>query len=1123
MTQIVGYGGGKGGGGSRAPVEATDSLHSIAFARVLDLVSEGEIGGLAHGQQSIFLDDTPLQNSDGSMNFSNVVVDTRVGTQEQDYIPGFPSVENETGIGVTLTSSTPWTRFVTNTALSALRVRLSVSSLSKADTSNGDISGYRVEYMIELSTAGGPFQTVLNAAFDGKTTTTYARSHRIELPPSQTGWQIRVRRVTPNANSNTIADTTTIESITEVIDAKLRYPNSALVALQIDARQFSGVPKRSFDMFGRLIRVPTNYDPTTRSYSGVWDGTFKIAWSDNPAWVFYDLALHKRYGLGDRIDATMMDKWSLYDIGRYCDQPVSDGRGGQEPRFTCNLYLQSRADAYKVLQDITAIFRGMVYWGAGAAVAVADMPQDPVYTYTAANVVEGKFNYVGSRRSTRYTAVNVSWNNPENRYAAQVEHVEDPDGIVRYGVQLTEVTAFGCTSQSQAQRVGQWILLTSRYETETVTFKVGLDGLLVAPGSVFRIADPGRAGRRIGGRVRSATDDTVTVDAVDNIAVGDEITVALPTGVTETRVVRSIEGSTIRVAEDWSAQVQPEAIWAVDSAALKTQLFRVSTVAEARSEKEIAYEITATKHEPGKFANIDNGTRIETRPVTVIPPSVQPPPTDVTISSYTATVQGLAVTTAVFSWTAAKNAVAYEAEWRRDNSDWVRLQRTGSCNVELPNVYAGAYVVRVRAINAMDVASVAATSTETRLSGKTNPPPKVSFLAAAGKVFSIDLSWGFPDGAQDTQRTELWYSETPNRDNAIKLGDFAYPQKTHTVMGLSAGKTFFFWARLVDTTGNVGDWYPEGNGVQGQSSADADEILDYLTGQITKTQLGQELLAPIEAVENVGETLEEITAGMDNVQQRMDTLQGAFARVDGQMAGSDEQLAGNEHVYAGAWSEQHVRAEHDMALGQRIDVVAAKIDNIDFGEILAAITEETTARVDGDGALAQQITTVQASVDENEAAVQVNAQAISMLDGKMSASYTVKVGLTQDGKYYGAGMAIGIDNSSGIVQSQMLFQADRFALLNVANGIVTSPFTVQGGQVFISQALIGTGWITNAMIGDTIQSNNFVAGQVGWRLNKAGVFENNGTGASGRRTETSQLTMIYDSVGRLKIRMGIWD
>ncbi len=533
-------------------------------------------------------------------------------------------------------------------------------------------------------------------------------------------------------------------------------------------------------------------------------------------------------------------------------------------------------------------------------------------------------------------------------------------------------------------------------------------------------------------------------------------------------------------------------------------------------------EITALHHEPGKYANIDNGTRIETRPVTVIPPSVQPPPTNVGFDTYSVIDQGIATTTMVIHWGAADKAIAYEVEWRRDNSEWVRAPRTGSLSIEVKGIYAGAYVARVRAINALDVASIPAYSPETRLQGKTTPPPKVTSLIATGLIFGIRLDWGFPTGPLDVERTEIWYSQNPDRAGAIKLSDFAFPQTTHSLMGMAAGARLFFWARLVDRSGNIGEWYPSGAGVQGQSSADADAILDYLAGEITKTQLSQDLLSTITSVEGVGDTLDEITKGLTDVQQQVNSFEGIFARFDPPMAGETGDYAGNDSTYAGIWSEQSARAEADLALAQRVDTVAAAVENIDFGRIEASIKEESAARADADGAMASQITTVQATVGENTAAVQTNATAISMLDGKMSASYTIKVGLTADGKYYGAGMAIGVSNESGIAQSQVLFQADRFALLNVANGVVSTPFVIQGGQVFISQALIGAGWITNAMIGSTIQSDNFVAGQVGWRLNKAGTYENNGTGAGGRRVDTNTLTTIYDANGQLRIRLGLW-
>lgn len=1050
MRQIIGYGGGKDGGGGSAPTESPDSLHSISYAKVLDLVSEGEIVGPVNGLRSVFLDGTPIMNADGSQNFTNVSFLYRTGTQDQDYIPGFPSVDNETGVGVELTNATPWVHQINNTALSAIRIRLSVPSLSKANTSNGDIGGYVVQYAIDLATDGGAFQQVLAAAFDGKTTNEYQRSHRVDLPPAVSGWAVRVRRLTLNANSSTVADVTKVVSYTDVIDGKLRYPNSAIMALQVDARQFSSIPARAYDLKGRIIRVPANYNADTRTYSGIWDGTFKTAWTDNPAWVFYDIVLNARYGLGDRINSSMVDKWSLYQIGQYCDELVSDGRGGMEPRFTCNCYLQSRADAYKVLQDLVSVFRGMAYWANGNVVSVADMPGDPTYTFTAANVVDGKFIYAGSGLKARKTVALVSWNDPADMYRAKVEYVPDDEGIARYGIRQTEVTAFGCTSQGQAHRVGLWTLLTSRMETETVAFKVGLDAALVGPGSIIRVADAARAGRRIGGRVRASANRTVTLDMADQVKPGDTVTVILPSGVAQTRTVSAVDGNDLRVSVDWTEDIQPESVWVVESAELQAQLFRIVSITEG--DDGITREISALHHEPGKYGFIDSGTRIEPRPITVIPPSVQPPPAEVGIESYSIIDQGIASTTMVIKWSAADKAVAYEVEWRRDNSEWVRAGRTGSLSIEVPNIYAGTYLARVRAVNALDVSSIPATSVETVLTGKTSPPPVVTSLVATGLIFSIRLDWGFPTGPSDVERTEIWYSETSSRDDAIKLADFAYPQNTHTMMGLAAAQRFWFWARLVDKSGNIGAWYPTGVGTFGQSSADATPILDAIAGQIGREQLAQDLLSEI----------------------------SSFAPP---FAGSETDYAGSELIFAGIQSIQSLQQEGDMAL-------------------------------------AQQQTTLQAQIGQNTALVQQTASTMVTLDGKISAAWNIKVGVTQDGKYYGAGMAVGIDNSQGPVQSQILFLADRFAFLNEANGTVTTPFVVQGGQTFIAQALIGTGWITNAMIGDFIQSNNYVAGVSGWRIDKAGNFEINGVGGGGRMLLTNQYLKFIDPNGIARFEAG---
>ncbi|MEG0141431.1 MAG: host specificity protein J [Comamonas sp.] len=862
---------GKGGGSARQPVEASDSLHSTSYARVLDLLSEGEILGLVNGLQSIYLNETPLQNADGSMNFQGVQVDFRAGTQWQDPVPGFPASESTASVNVELKYGTPWVRAINNRNLSAVRVTLGVNGLRSVDTNTGDINGYSVQYAIDLQTDGGVWVEVINTSFSGKTTAQYRRTHRIDLPVAASGWAVRVRRLTANAVSDKISDTTVIDSLAEVIDAKLRYPMSALAGLQIDASQFNAVPTRAYHLRGRIIKVPTNYDPATRIYTGVWDGTFKTAYSNNPAWVFYDLVLNDRYGLGRRIPAAWLNKWALYQIAAYCDELVPDGRGGTEPRFTCNVYLQQRGDATRVLQDLCSVFRGMVYWAAGTAVPVADMPRDPVYTYTQANVIDGRFVYTGSRRKDRNTVALVSYNDMKDMARQKLVYVQDDEGVARYGVRQTEISAFGCTSEAQAYRVGQWALLTAKRETQSVSFSVGLDGTLCAPGQIIRIADNMRAGRRIGGRIRSATKTTIEIDAELGIQYGDELTVILPSGVAETRKVSkaygvlltadlttytvdsteltadmiSLPGTTMTVVveTEFSAVPRAQSVWALEAPTLKTQLYTVMSVAEGEG---ITFDITAVQHQPGKFSAIDHGTRLDPRPITIVPPKVQPAPGSVTLTSFNVVRQGISSQTAAIRWEAAESAVLYEVEWRRNDSDWVRAGRTTTTGLEIDGAYAGTYVARVRAINSIDVPSAWTQSTPTMLDGILSAPPAVTNLAAVSQVFGIGLSWGLPQGVNIIQRTELWYSQANDLTQAIKLGDFSYPQNTHTMLGLAAGAAFFFWARLVDKNGLAGPWYPTVSGVQGKASSDASLILDYIKGQITETQLSQALLEKIE-------------------------------------------------------------------------------------------------------------------------------------------------------------------------------------------------------------------------------------------------------------------------------------
>jgi predicted phage tail protein len=722
MTDIIGS---KGGEKEHVHYEAPDSLRSTSYARVLDLVSEGEILGLAAGLESVFLNGTPVQNADGTSNFQGVSV---------DYIPGFPSVENELGVGVELKSGTPWVHAISNTALSAIRIILGVPALSQSDTKNGDIKGYKIDYKIELATDNGAFATVLNSSFNGKTTTAYQRSARIDLPRASTGWTIRVTRLTANANTPAIADTMNVISYTDVIDAKLRYPMSAIVGVQVDAKQFQNVPTRAYDLMGRIVQVPSNYNAKTRYYAGNWDGTFKPSWTDNPAWIFRDLALNDRYGLGHRITAAQLDKWSLYAIARYCDGLVPNGKGGMEPRFTCNVYIQAQKQAYAVLQDLASVFRGISYWGAGSIVTSADMPTDPVYVYTAANVIGGKFARVGSSKKTRYTTALVSWNDPADVYKAKVEYVEDAEGIARYGIQQVNLTAFGCTSQGQAQRVGRWALATSRLETEMISFDVGMDGAIALPGQIIRVADPARMGRRNGGRIKTASGRVVVLDKAPTINAGDKLTVILPTGKSETRSVVSIAGDAVTVDSDWSSLPMAQSVWSVDSTVLIAPTYKVRSVTEKDA---VTFTISATQHEPGKFDFVELGTAITPRPETVLSVAVQQPPAAVTVAAYTVSLQDVQKLGFIASCEAVPGAVAYEGAFQIDNGNWFNLPRQPGPVFDQLDVLAGYFKVKIAAVNSIGITSLETMSAPTLVSKNANPKNAGIVLTPSASGFNV--------------------------------------------------------------------------------------------------------------------------------------------------------------------------------------------------------------------------------------------------------------------------------------------------------------------------------------------------------------------------------------------------
>ncbi|UXZ98913.1 DUF1983 domain-containing protein [Pseudomonas phytophila] len=1165
----------------KTPTEAPDSLRSIAIAKMLIAVGEGEFEGVPTARD-IYLDNTPLQDPQGNMNFPNVKWEWRSGAVDQTYIQGIPSVENETTIGTELRSSTPWVRSITNTQLSAVRVRFAWPALQSVDSS-GNIKGYRIAYKVEVATDGGAYQQVLSEAVDGKTTSTYERTRRIDLPKATSGWLMKITRLTVNQNNNKISDTMQIAGFTEVIDAKLRYPNTALLYIEFSAEQFRSIPAVTVACKSRKWPVPSNYNPETRTYTGIWDGTFKEAYTNNPSWVTRGITINDRFGLGRRIKSWMVDKWELYRISQYCDQLVPDGKGGMEPRFICDLNLQSKADAWSLLRDISAIYRGMTYWAQGQVFTLSDMPRatDFDFAYTRANVIDGKFTYSSASERTRYTRALISYDNPLNNYDTDVTAVTDPKLQRRYGDNPLEVSAIGCTRESEAQRRGKWALLTNSKD-RAVVFRVGLDGRIPLPGYVIPIADELLAGRAVGGRISAVNGRVITLDRDTQAKSGDRLILNLPDGKCEGRTVQLVGGRQVTVTTAYSVQPERELVWALDADDLAIPLYRVVSV--ARPEAGV-FEISAVQYDPSKFAHIDTGARLEQRPISVVPVTVVAAPLSVTLTATSSIVQGLSVATMTISWPTVTGAVSYDVEWRKDSGNWIKLPRTGMNSVEVEGIYAGDYVARVRAVSAFDISSVWRDSVLTTLSGKQGIPPAAAYLTATPLLFGIYIKWGFPAGAEDTQRTEIWHSPSPSLDAAIKLTDATYPQSDFSMLGLRAGVTFYFWARLVDRTGNIGPWYPLGVGVQGQSSADAAPILEMISGQIGETELGQDIKDKIDKIDDLQEQLdaldglkaydpeltytkgqmivvagriyqaeqdvpidtpppnlsywadvgdlletangfaEQIELNTTSIQEINGVLTSQATALQSLRAASRDDNGEGDMIDAlRGWTatasfaeEVKVRTAQNSALVQRLTEL-----NSEVGENVANLTELTQTVATDKLATAQAISQLTATVGDNTSAIQETATAVADVNGKVTTSWSVKMQVTADGQYVAAGVGLGIENGPAGLQSQFLVSADRFAILTtMAGGASFVPFAVEGGQVFMRSAFLQDGTITNAKIGSYISSTNYIAGQQGWILNKDGTLEINGVvPGGGRLSITNRSIRVYDLEGNKRVQLG---
>ncbi|HCR1073811.1 host specificity protein J [Enterobacter cloacae] len=1194
MATAIAIKGRKGGSSSsRTPTEQPDDLQSVAKAKILVALGEGEFAGQLTAKD-IYLDGTALENADGSQNFSGVTWEFRAGTQAQKYIQGIPGTENEINVGTEVSSATAWTRTFTNTQLSAVRLRLKWPSLFKQED-DGDLVGYSVNYAIDLQTDGGTWQTVLNTSVTGKTTSGYERSHRIDLPQAGSTWTMRLRKITSDANSAKIGDTMMLQSFTEVIDAKLRYPNTALLYIEFDSSQFNGsIPQISCEPRGRVIRVPDTYDPETRTYNGTWTGTFKWAWTDNPAWIFYDLVVSDRFGLGDRLTTANIDKWTLYQVAQYCDQMVPDGKGGSgtEPRYTCNVYIQERNDAYTVLRDFAAIFRGMTYWGDDQIVALADMPRDVDFTYTHANVIDGRFTYSSSTTKNRYTNALVSWSDPDNAYSDAMEPVFEQALVARYGFNQLEITAIGCTRQSEANRKGRWGILTNNKD-RVVTFNVGEDGNIPQPGYVIAVADRNLSGRDLGGRISAVNGRVLTLDRAPDASAADRMIVNLPSGVSQSRTIQSITGNKVTVTTAYSETPVAEAVWVIESDELYAQQYRVITVTD---NNDGTFTIIGANHDPDKFDRIDTGAIIDQRPVSVIPPGNQSPPANIVISSFSVVQQNISVETMRVSWDQAQNAIAYEAQWRRNDGNWVNVPRSSTTSFDVPGIYAGRYLVRVRAINAAEISSGWGYSEEKTLTGKVgNPPKPVGFIASENVVFGIELNWGFPANTDDTLKTEIQYSLTGTEDDAMLLADVPYPQRKYQQMGLKAGQIFWYRAQLVDRSGNESvytEW------VRGQASIDVSDITDVILEEIRDSDTFKYLIEnAVDSNEKIAGMAEDIKQANDELEQQAKDI-AKNAQDVGKVQTSVNELSSTVGEVSSSLSElEQTVATADTALGQRIDSISVSMDGMTGGVKNSAIAiiqnglAQVTARrsqtvtnagnsasidridttiADTSQAVARALVTLDASAGgnisnstdltetladftqasatkintltvksgENSAAITVNAKAVADVNNNLSAMYNIKVAVDANGRQYAAGMGIGVENTPAGMQSQVLFLADRFAVMTQAGGNVTLPFVIQNGQTIIRNTVIGEGTIDNTKIGSYIQSTTWDGtGNVGWHINKSGyatfnnvtvrgsIYATNGNfsfNGSGNTTVINGNGLTVNIPGGGRIVLGTW-
>ena len=824
---------GKGrGGGGHTPVEAKESGRSKQLVKIVEVISEGEVYGLADGMKSIYFDKTPVQNKDGSYNFKNVQVEGRVGGQVQDLMAGFNTSEKEVGVGTLVKKNLPLTRTVTDSKVSRLRLTIGVQSLFKQED-NGDTNGTSVNFIITIGSRTYP------VSISGKYSSQYLQHHTFDNLPS-VPFIVKVERTTDDSTTQRLQNNTIWSSYTEIIDTEFTYPNTALMGVKFDSEYFSNIPTRTYDLLGLKVKVPSNYDTRTRQYTGMWDGTFKVDWTDNPAWVLYDVVTNKRYGLGGRLGEFGADKWALYQVAQYCDQLVPDGFGGQEPRFTCNVWLTEQRSAYQVINDICSIFRAMPVWNGQQLTVVMDRPVDPVWTYTNANVDESGFSYTFSARKSRHNAIQVEYADKENSYEKAIEYVSDDEEIRKHGLNVKKITAFGCTSRGQAHRTALWLLQTEKLETKTVTFTVGAEGLMHIPGDIIKVADTHYAGTNIGGRVLAINGTTVTLDREITLSGNSYLSYINANAKHQNIKIISVNGTEVTLDQP-PVGLELYGVWSLTTQQVTSQLFKALSVKEESKGK---YTIMALQHEPQKEAIVDNGAKFEPVGTTIL--------TTPQIGNIGVAVNADGSVSVDSSVTGGNGIVKYDIRIYKGSVLYdVRLGQP-SPNLNIDGLENGDYSVLIQVKNENGQLLSEKTQTFT-----INKPPAPTGVRTTGGLGNITLEWDWVD---DATATEIFTSETDDIKIAKRLTKVTARMYTHEV---GAKQVRYYWLR--HTRGvNVGPFNQQ-SGIKGESAVNIDAELDVLnkklsqtlniqaenlTGKISKSQLDSALTGELASIQS---------------------------------------------------------------------------------------------------------------------------------------------------------------------------------------------------------------------------------------------------------------------------------